>query len=188
MRASESRTHSAARRTSPACSDRALTLGMRRRSNSSSWNAAVVFGEIAIEIGSHWDAGIGNGIGKPAWTPSEDRCAASREVPGTLTMTNRGRENQHALLSAPTAPTPRIVLRPSSSDLRAMLRLALPVAAVQLGLMAMGVVDTIMVGHVSPVGARVRRARQSLLLHRGHLRAGHAHGARSGHLAGRRRA
>jgi MATE family multidrug resistance protein len=32
-----------------------------------------------------------------------------------------------------------------------MLRLALPVAAVQLGLMAMGVVDTIMVGHVSPV-------------------------------------
>jgi len=32
-----------------------------------------------------------------------------------------------------------------------MLRLALPVAAVQLGLMGMGVVDTIMVGHVSPV-------------------------------------
>src|SRR5215203_239642 len=32
-----------------------------------------------------------------------------------------------------------------------MLQLALPVAAVQLGLMAMGVVDTIMVGHVSPV-------------------------------------
>lgn len=40
--------------------------------------------------------------------------------------------------------------RPSSSDLRAMLRLALPVAAVQLGIMAMGVADTIMVGHVSP--------------------------------------
>lgn len=32
-----------------------------------------------------------------------------------------------------------------------MLRLALPVVAVQLGIMAMGVVDTIMVGHVSPV-------------------------------------
>ena len=31
-----------------------------------------------------------------------------------------------------------------------MLRLALPVAAVQLGIMAMGVCDTIMVGHVSP--------------------------------------
>ena len=31
-----------------------------------------------------------------------------------------------------------------------MLRLALPVAAVQLGIMAMGVADTIMVGHVSP--------------------------------------
>src|SRR6476659_2597504 len=40
---------------------------------------------------------------------------------------------------------------PTLSDLRAMLRLALPVAAVQLGLMGMGVVDTIMVGHVSPV-------------------------------------
>ncbi len=32
-----------------------------------------------------------------------------------------------------------------------MLRLAFPVAAVQLGLMAMGVVDTIMVGRVSPI-------------------------------------
>jgi multidrug resistance protein, MATE family len=31
-----------------------------------------------------------------------------------------------------------------------MLRLSLPVAAVQLGIMAMGVVDTIMVGHLSP--------------------------------------
>ena len=38
----------------------------------------------------------------------------------------------------------------TSSDLRAMLRLAVPVAAVQLGIMAMGVVDTIMVGHLSP--------------------------------------
>ena len=43
-----------------------------------------------------------------------------------------------------------IVILPSSSDFRAMLRLALPVAAVQLGVMGMGVVDTIMVGHVSP--------------------------------------
>jgi MATE family multidrug resistance protein len=39
---------------------------------------------------------------------------------------------------------------PTSSDLRAMLRLAFPVAAVQLGVMAMGVVDTVMVGHLSP--------------------------------------
>ena len=39
---------------------------------------------------------------------------------------------------------------PTPSDLRAMLRLALPVAAVQLGIMAMGVTDTIMVGHLSP--------------------------------------
>ena len=31
-----------------------------------------------------------------------------------------------------------------------MLDLSLPVVGVQLGIMAMGVVDTIMVGHVSP--------------------------------------
>jgi MATE family multidrug resistance protein len=36
------------------------------------------------------------------------------------------------------------------ADLRATLRLAVPIALVQVGLMAMGVVDTIMVGHVSP--------------------------------------
>src|SRR5215211_7435121 len=50
----------------------------------------------------------------------------------------------------PSTTTLRSVSRPSSSDLRAMIRLALPVAAVQLGIMAMGVTDTIMVGHVSP--------------------------------------
>jgi MATE family, multidrug efflux pump len=41
------------------------------------------------------------------------------------------------------------MLLPAPSDLRAMVRLAAPVAAVQVGLMAMGVVDTMMVGHVS---------------------------------------
>jgi MATE family multidrug resistance protein len=40
---------------------------------------------------------------------------------------------------------------PTRSDIRDTLRLALPVAAVQLGVMAMGVTDTIMVGRVSPV-------------------------------------
>ncbi len=40
--------------------------------------------------------------------------------------------------------------RPGMADLRATLRLAVPMALVQVGLMAMGVVDTIMVGHVSP--------------------------------------
>lgn len=38
----------------------------------------------------------------------------------------------------------------TGSDLRALLTLALPVITVQVGLMAMGVVDTIMVGHLSP--------------------------------------
>jgi MATE family multidrug resistance protein len=38
---------------------------------------------------------------------------------------------------------------PSRSDFRALTRLALPVVTVQLGLMLMGVVDTMMVGHLS---------------------------------------
>ncbi|HSB52897.1 MAG TPA: MATE family efflux transporter [Gemmatimonadales bacterium] len=39
---------------------------------------------------------------------------------------------------------------PRTRDLRELLALALPVISVQLGMMAMGVVDTIMVGHLSP--------------------------------------
>jgi MATE family multidrug resistance protein len=39
--------------------------------------------------------------------------------------------------------------RPSRADVRDLLRLALPIVAVQLGSMAMGVVDTVMVGHFS---------------------------------------
>ncbi len=38
---------------------------------------------------------------------------------------------------------------PESSDLKSLLRLAMPVAAVQVGVMLMGAVDTVMVGHVS---------------------------------------
>ena len=40
-------------------------------------------------------------------------------------------------------------LVPTRNDLRAMVRLAIPIVVVQVGLMAMGTVDTIMVGHVS---------------------------------------
>lgn len=39
---------------------------------------------------------------------------------------------------------------PAPADFRALLTLALPVIVVQVGLMAMGVVDTVMVGHLSP--------------------------------------
>ncbi|HSG50093.1 MAG TPA: MATE family efflux transporter [Longimicrobiales bacterium] len=42
------------------------------------------------------------------------------------------------------------VYLPRREELSELLRLALPVAAVQVGMMLMGVVDTIMVGHVSP--------------------------------------
>lgn len=40
---------------------------------------------------------------------------------------------------------------PSPADVRALARLAAPIATVQVGLMLMGVVDTIVVGHVSAV-------------------------------------
>ncbi|MEO8089677.1 MAG: MATE family efflux transporter [Gemmatimonadales bacterium] len=38
---------------------------------------------------------------------------------------------------------------PRRAELRAMLRLAIPVVVIQVGMMAMGVVDTVMVGHIS---------------------------------------
>jgi multidrug resistance protein, MATE family len=38
---------------------------------------------------------------------------------------------------------------PTSHDVRALVRLAIPIATVQVGIMLMGVVDTIVVGHVS---------------------------------------
>lgn len=40
---------------------------------------------------------------------------------------------------------------PERAELRALIRLALPIVSVQVGLMLMGVVDTIMVGHLSAV-------------------------------------
>ncbi len=40
---------------------------------------------------------------------------------------------------------------PGREDLATMVKLALPVATVQVGLMFMGVVDTIMVGHYSAI-------------------------------------
>src|SRR5579864_4796590 len=49
----------------------------------------------------------------------------------------------------PHLPAPARGLLPTRAELRDLLRLALPVVVVQVGLMAMGVVDSIMVGHVS---------------------------------------
>jgi MATE family multidrug resistance protein len=58
---------------------------------------------------------------------------------------------------------------PRRGDLRAMVRLALPVVAVQVGMMLMGVVDTVMVGHLateaSPGGSTLGLAAVAL----GHL-------------------
>lgn len=45
---------------------------------------------------------------------------------------------------------PETVLRPSRSEFRALISLAMPIVIVQVGLMTMGVVDAIMVGRFSP--------------------------------------
>ncbi|HMU62299.1 MAG TPA: MATE family efflux transporter [Gemmatimonadales bacterium] len=45
---------------------------------------------------------------------------------------------------------PAATLLPTREELRALLTLAVPVVTVQVGMMLMGVVDTLMVGHVSP--------------------------------------
>ncbi len=53
----------------------------------------------------------------------------------------------------PDSPATRNLLQralPTRAESRELLRLALPVVGVQLGLMLMGVVDTVMVGHLSP--------------------------------------
>jgi len=49
----------------------------------------------------------------------------------------------------PHLPLPARGFLPTRAELAGLLRLALPVVVVQVGLMAMGVVDSIMVGHVS---------------------------------------
>lgn len=43
----------------------------------------------------------------------------------------------------------RVLVRPTRGDLRALVRLAVPVVAVEMGMMAMGVVDALFVGHLS---------------------------------------
>ncbi len=50
---------------------------------------------------------------------------------------------------APPGPVRLPAYRPGREDLRVLLRLATPVAVVQIGLMAMGAIDTVMVGRVS---------------------------------------
>jgi multidrug resistance protein, MATE family len=54
-------------------------------------------------------------------------------------------------MNTPSRVSFRVVLRPARSDVSAVVRLAVPVALVQIGIMAMGVVDTLMVGRVSAV-------------------------------------
>ena len=43
------------------------------------------------------------------------------------------------------------LLRPTRADLAELLRLASPIVTIQLGLMAMGAVDTLMVGRYSSI-------------------------------------
>ena len=60
-------------------------------------------------------------------------------------MTDAARDNDPRTIAADRATT----LAAPESELRATISLALPVVLVQIGMMFMGVVDTVMVGHVS---------------------------------------
>lgn len=51
--------------------------------------------------------------------------------------------------SAPTTPRVPVLVRPTAADLRALITLAIPVMAVEMGMMAMHVVDILFVGHLS---------------------------------------
>ena len=101
-----------------------------------------------------WERGTGNGELAPANNNGKMRVEDSAQEGH-----HRSRISFRPASRPPTQLTRLVVrVRPSSSDLRAMIHLALPVAGVQLGIMAMGVVDTIMVGHVSPTALEIGRA------------------------------
>lgn len=51
--------------------------------------------------------------------------------------------------SAITTSRVPVLIRPTAADLRALIQLAIPVMAVEMGMMAMHVVDTLFVGHLS---------------------------------------
>lgn len=53
-------------------------------------------------------------------------------------------------MSSPVAsPRVPVLVRPTMADMRALITLALPVVAVEMGMMAMHIVDTLFVGHLS---------------------------------------
>ena len=58
---------------------------------------------------------------------------------------------------------------PHRNDLQAMLRLAVPIVTVQVGLMLLGVVDTMVVGHYSAEALAAWNAREERLAKQGRL-------------------
>lgn len=77
-----------------------------------------------------------------------DSLVPQRDAAGGLVASTPSATTSDA--DAPAVGLGATSARPRLDDLAATLRLALPIVLVQVGLMAMGVVDTIMVGHVSP--------------------------------------
>ena len=57
----------------------------------------------------------------------------------------------HELSSTDPSLRAPVLVKPSAADMRALIQLALPVMAVEMGLMAMHVVDTLFVGHLSAI-------------------------------------
>src|SRR5690606_7907938 len=75
------------------------------------------------------------------------RCSAggsSPEHPGPKQIPGARRSRRDAGFFAMNGPN-----RPTAADYRGLVRLAAPIVLIQIGMMSMGVVDTIMVGRVS---------------------------------------
>src|SRR5512134_1048746 len=85
---------------------------------------------------------------------STGSCVGSRgRASTTAACAVASRDPRGGVVEAHAAVSERAVravdYRPERADLEKLMRLALPVEAVQVGMMVMGVVDTIMVGRVS---------------------------------------
>ena len=104
------------------------------------------------------------------WTRSTPLRAEVAELAERLDFAERLLASRRATPVAPISPPrpngPRHAaagLLPRRDDLRAMLRLAGPVVVIQVGMMLMGVVDTVMVGHLVAAARRSPRSRSGNL-------------------------
>jgi MATE family multidrug resistance protein len=93
-------------------------------------------------------------MSKTSTTPADD--AAKRTANGAPEHHGHGGADVRTESADVSTDVSAVRARTVRSELRVQLKLALPIVAVQLGMMLMGVVDTIMVGHYGSAGASTR--------------------------------